>query len=207
MLVARAVPLKANPSIQRLLEEVTNSCATFKPYKSAPLRFRASIQNDKIVFSQVLSIDLFWLYDRPVLHFIDEQTGFRNASFFKSKSAKDIWNAFICCCVSIYVGFPSKIRSDQESAVTSEQFRQNASMHGIEMEFSSISSHSSMGQIESAHGPLRRIYRMLTEEYNNLSDNLRFGIKALNDTAGTRGLVGAISFGVWNYSVIGEYWS
>lgn len=48
-----------------------------------------------------------------------------------------------------------------------------------------------MGKVESAHGPLSRIYCTLSDRYPNLSDNLRlrFAVKALNDTAGTNGLV------------------
>lgn len=190
-LIARANPEKASPSIKRLINEITDACTQCKTYASAPLRFKASIPSDRITFNQVVSVDLLWLYDRAVLHVIDEHTGFRNAAFLKSKSSKDIWNAFMGCWVTTYVGFPQKLRSDQESATTSNEFRACASLHGIEIEFSGVSSHNSMGKIESAHGPLRRIYRMLTDKYPDLSDalRLRFSVKALNDTSGPKGLV------------------
>lgn len=103
--IARADTTKPNSSIQHLFEEITSACLKFQPYKSAPLRFKVSIPNDKILFNQMLSIDLLWLYERPVLRIIDEETGFRNASFLRSKSADDIYNAFLGCWVSIYVVF------------------------------------------------------------------------------------------------------
>lgn len=190
-LISRADPSKANPTIKRLVEEVSTACDNCKSYRASPLRFKAAIPNDRIIFNQTISVDLLWLHERPVLHVLDDQTGYRNATFLKSKSAEDIWNAFLGCWATVYVGYPSKIRSDQESALTSEQFLRYASAHGVELEFTGVSSHNSMGKVESAHGPLRRIYRMLTDNYPELSDNLRlrFSIKALNDTAGTKGLV------------------
>lgn len=51
-----------------------------------------------------------------------------------------------------------------------------------------------MGQIESAHVHLRRIFRLLAETHPNLSDNfkLRLTVKALNDIAGPKGLVPSV---------------
>lgn len=198
-LISRSDPANATSSVQKLLEDVSNACDTCKSFKSSPLRFKATIPDDKLLFNHTISIDLVWLYEKPVLHVIDQQTGFRNACFLKSKSAIDIWNAFIACWVCVYVGFPHKVRSDQESAIASDEFRQIATSHGVKLEFSGVASHNSMGQIESSHGPLRRVFRVLTEKYPNLSDNLRLrlSVKSLNDTAGPKGLVPSLLvFGV-----------
>lgn len=93
-----------------------------------------------------------------------------------------------------YVGFPNTIRTDQESAATPHKFQTFASLHGINIEFTGVGSHKSMGKIEIAHGPLRRIYCMLSDMYPTLSDNLRlkFAVKSLNDTAGTNDLVSSL---------------
>lgn len=101
------------------------------------------------------------------------------------------WDAFIACWVTTYIGFPNTIRTDQESAAASHEFRTYASLHGINLEFSGVSSRNSMGKVESAHGPLRRVYRLLTDQYPDLSGHLRlrFAVKALTDTAGVIGLV------------------
>lgn len=96
-LIAHADPSKANPSTRRLIEEISAACHNRKTYQSSPLRFKAAIPADRNIFNQVLSIDLLWLQERPALHIIDEQTGFRSAAFLKSKSASSIWDAFIAC--------------------------------------------------------------------------------------------------------------
>lgn len=48
-----------------------------------------------------------------------------------------------------------------------------------------------MGQSKSTHGPLRRIYRILSETHSNPSDNLKMllVVKPLKDTARPKGLV------------------
>lgn len=124
--ISRSDPSKANLSIKNPVEQIIAACDNCKSYKSSPLRFKAAIPSDQILFSQIISVDFLWLYDKPVLHVIDKQTGFGNASFVKSKYVKDIFNSFMWCWVSKYIGFPSKIQSDQDSAVTSEQFRNYA---------------------------------------------------------------------------------
>lgn len=93
--------------------------------------------------------------------------------------------------VTTFIGFPNTIRTDQESVTTSQEFRSHASLYGIHIEFTGVSSHNSMGKIESAHGPLCTIYRTLRDRYPDLSDSprLRCEVNALNDTADTNGLV------------------
>lgn len=137
-LIARSDPTKATPSIRKLIESISEACSTCQSFKSAPLRFNASMPKDNVVFNHTISIYLVWLDERPAVHVIDEQTRFWSAAFLKSKAANDIWNAFVACWVSTYIGFPSKIRSDQESAVTSDKFRQLSNAHGITLEFSGL---------------------------------------------------------------------
>lgn len=99
----------------------------------------------RIVLNQVISIDLLWLQERPLLHIIDDHTGFRSAAFLKHKSASNVWNAFVACWVSTYIGFPNTIRTEQESAATSAEFRNYASLHGVNLHFSGVSSQNAVG--------------------------------------------------------------
>lgn len=61
-----------------------------------------------------------------------------------------------------------------------------------------------MGKVESAQGPLRGIYRLVTDNYPDLYYNLRLRItvKALNDTAGHKRLV--LSLLVWTIPSLGN---
>lgn len=139
-LISRADPTKGKPSVKKLIDDVTDECNTWKAFKSSPLRFKATAPRDRLIFNHTVWIHLVWLFEKPVLHVIDEQTGFRDPCFLKTKSASDIWNSFVACWVIIYVGFPRKICSDPESAITSDVFLQISCSHGIELEFSGVAS-------------------------------------------------------------------
>ncbi len=65
---------------------------------------------DKIFFNREIYLDLMWIEKRPhppVLHIVDRGTHFSAATFLKSESAVDLWNAFVTCWVSVYVASPT----------------------------------------------------------------------------------------------------
>lgn len=103
-LIARADPRKSNPSIRKLSEDITSACASCKTCQSAPLRFKASIPAVRIIFKQVLYIETLWLHERPVLHVIADRSGFRSAAFLTVKSASIIWDLFIACWMTTFIG-------------------------------------------------------------------------------------------------------
>lgn len=198
-LIKRVNPTLATRSVQHLLDEISKSCRSCQEFRSRPLRFKASVSPTKLIFNHSISIDLLWLDEKPALHVIDDHTGFRNAVSLRSKTTEDIWSAFVACWVSTYVGYPGQIRSDQESGVCSGLFRDLATTHGIKLEFSGVASHNSMGKVEQAHALLRKISKILLQEHPRLSSamRLRYAVKALNDTAGDKGLVPSmLVFGV-----------
>lgn len=83
-------------------------------------------------------MDLMWLDHKPVLHIVYIETGFQNAIFITDKKAPSLWNDFINCWASAYVGFPETIRLDRETSFISKKFRQNAQDLGIELIYSGI---------------------------------------------------------------------
>ena len=198
-LLKRANPEKATPKVQKLLEEISQHCASCTTFSVPPFRFRATIPPEDIIFNREVAIDLMWLNGKPVLHVVDTATNFQNAVFLKSKSTDDIWNDFIDCWTSVHVGFPEIIRLDRESSFTSDQFRKNAKTVGVDLQFSGIESHNAIGQGERYHRPLRRVFNILKEEHKSLDDKhiLRISTKAINDTMGPNGLVPSLLvFGV-----------
>lgn len=143
-LIKRANPDSATKSVKELLHEISSACQTYREFRSKQLRFKASISPNELVFNQSIYIHLLWFDEQPVLHVIDDHTSFRNAAFIRSNSASDIWSAFVACWASNYIGFPGQIRSDQKSGVSSNLFRDLATAHGIELEFSRVASHNSI---------------------------------------------------------------
>lgn len=82
-LIRRASPSKVSESVKRILDQITAACKTYCEFKSQPIRFKASIFPDRLVFKQSISIDLLWLDEKPVLHVIDGHTNFRNGLFLR----------------------------------------------------------------------------------------------------------------------------
>lgn len=55
-----------------------------------------------------------------------------------------------------------------------------------------VEAHWAIGRIERAHPPLRRAYEIIEKEIGYIKDDriiLQIAVKALNDTAGPKGLV------------------
>ena len=144
-LLKRAFPTKVNDKIRQMLQDIAEKCDQCAEHAVPPFRFRASIPKDNIIFNRELSIDLMWLNGKPVLHVVDTETGFQNAIFIQDKTAENLWNDFINCWASVYTGFPEIIRLDRETSFTSTAFRENAEGVGVELQFSGIEAHNSIG--------------------------------------------------------------
>lgn len=62
-----------------------------------PVRFRASIPPDKIVFNQKFQIIIMALNGKLVLHFVDTHTGYRKEEFVHIKTSERLWDQFLIC--------------------------------------------------------------------------------------------------------------
>lgn len=158
-----------NKIVRDLLEKISAACEPCQEFKSRPLLFKAILPPERLVFNNAISIDIVWINDYPVLHVIDDHTGFRNAVFLRSKSAEDIWSPFMACWASTYVGLPNVTRSDQESVVSSKKFWELSTADRIQLKFTGVSAHNSTGRLEQAHGTIRRIFRILIAEHPALT--------------------------------------
>lgn len=186
-----ARPHEADSTVKRMIDEISKSCETCRPFSAKPFRFRASISPDNVIFNHELAIDLLWLDGAPVLHIVDKQTHYQNAVPIRSKRASDIWYAFVEGWASVYVGYPSVLRLDQEASFCSEFFKDVSLAHGIDLRFSGIKSHHSVGPGERYHAPFRRVFRITLNRYPSLDSEtvLRYSVEAMNDSVGPEGLV------------------
>lgn len=60
-------------------------------------------------------MDLVWLKGKTAFCIVDTHTHFSAAPFLKGKRAQNIWDAFIVCLASAYVGYLDRVRVDQET--------------------------------------------------------------------------------------------
>lgn len=195
----RSSPSECTSTTRSLLDEITKSCKTCAVFRPKPLTFQVAIPEEKDFFNQRVAIDLFWLDGQAKLHVVDIGIGFNSSIFINSHTVEAVKQAFIDCWVSIYIGFPSKMRIDQGSQFQSTRWEGRASESGIILKPSGVESHNSIGLGERYHAPLRRIYNKIRTTSSSLSKEsvLRLGLKAMNDTAAPNGLVPSLLvFGV-----------
>jgi transposase InsO family protein len=142
-------------------------------------------------------MDLMLINGKVVLHVIDSATRFNAATFLDShlesfgQSSDGIWDAFIDIWCSIYTGYPDRLRIDSGSAFTSVKWKTLIESRGITLSISGVKAHNSLGIGERYHGPLRRVYQKIEDEFPHVGPALltQIAVKSINDTIGTNGLV------------------
>lgn len=198
-LLKRAKPKKADNDVYKILQDIPRACEGCRNHFVRPFRFRAALPPDQVVFNHEVAIDLMWLEGNPTLHVVDTHTHFQNTVVLRSRSTRDIWDGFVECWASVYVGNPNKMGVDHESGIMSKAWEAMRTAQGIEVQISGMDSHNSIGAEERYHQPLRRILRVLRTIHSNVDPEvlLRYAIKGINDTIGPEGLVSLLLlFGV-----------
>lgn len=190
-LLKRGTPNRVDKDTSRIIKEIVEKCTGCKRFGIRPYRFRVSLPDDEVIFNHEVAIDLFWICGNPVLHVVDTHTGYQNVALPKSMSAEHVWEAFLETWVTVYVGYPNRIRTDQGSVFTSKYWDSITALHGIDLQLSGVESHNSIGIGERYHAPLRRIFRVIHSQYPKLDPELalRLAVKAANDTLGPEGHV------------------
>lgn len=121
-LLRREDPENTDPCVQDMLKQITKACANCSELYSSPFRFRTSIPPDELQFNHELDIDMMWISGQLVLHIIDTHTLYQMGELTKSKSAASLYDTFVMCWDTIFIGYPGKIRLDREPAFDSEEF-------------------------------------------------------------------------------------
>ncbi|KAI0993082.1 hypothetical protein K3495_g15102 [Podosphaera aphanis] len=127
----------------------------------------------------------------PLLHVIDESTKFQAGRWLQNLSAKHTWEMLRNCWIDTYLGPPDIISHDAGKNFVSREFQEYALSIGTKTKSVPVEAHHSIGLVERYHGPLRRIYKIITAEVPGINKYLalQMTFKALNDTAGPDGLV------------------
>jgi hypothetical protein len=150
---------------KKVLEDISAACVTCQYLGPKPVRFRASLPSDDLIFGDELSIDLFWVDGAAVLQVVDVATKFTASTFLDNngfnygQSIDGVWAAFIDCWATTYTGYPNKLRTDAGSIFVSPLWKQLTDSAGVTLQLSGVESHNSIAVGERLHEPLRRTYR------------------------------------------------
>jgi hypothetical protein len=172
------------------LKHLRKVCHHCQIHGASPGRFRFTLRDD-VNFNHSIIVDIMYIDGHPVLHIIDEATRFCAARWLPDMSAKAVWDALRGAWIDTYLGPPDFMVTDAGKNFTSRELAQNASSVGTIVKTVPVEAHWSIGTIERYHAVLRRTYEILRAEIPNTSKELilQMAVKAINDTAGPKGLV------------------
>ena len=134
---------------------------------------------------------MFYIISKPVLHVVDKGTRYQAGQWLTNISAKHTWDALRACWIDTYLGPPDQITTDAGKNFASREFNQYATAIGTKIKIVPVEAHNSVGIVERYHGPIRRVYMIITAEIPDINREmaLQMAFKAINDTAGPDGLI------------------
>jgi hypothetical protein len=111
-------------------------------------------------------------------------TRYTAAYFMVSKSTADLWDTLQRIWIPSLAGFPLNIRLDSASEHRSDEMSGLASGCGIELQFSPVEAHWSLGSGERVHSLIRNVYNKvhMHAPYLALETKLTSSMFALNVT-------------------------
>jgi hypothetical protein len=175
---------------KKALEYLTRYCIHCQKHGKSPGRFKFTLHDD-VDFNYCIIVDIMYIDSAPLIHIVDQATRFQAGRWLQNISAKHTWDTLRACWIDTYLGPPDLIAHDAGKNFVSKEFKQYASTMGITTKSAPVEAHNSVGMVERYHGPLRRIYQIITSEIKDIDKDsaLQMAFKALNDTAGPNGLV------------------
>ncbi|CAD6501641.1 BgTH12-01891 [Blumeria graminis f. sp. triticale] len=175
---------------RKSLEAITRFCKHCQKYGKLPGQFKFTLKED-VQFNYCIFADVMYIDGNPLLHIIDEGTRFQAGRWLKNMSAKSTWDLLCDCWINTYLGPPDIIPHDAGKNFASREFQQCAINVGSTTKSVPVEAHNSVGVVERYHGPLRRIYQIITAEIPGINKALalKMTFKAINDSVGPNGLV------------------
>lgn len=176
-----------------MIDKIKKYCEYCQKFGQAPRRMKIRV-NREVHFNSKVYIDIFYININgkatPVVHVIDEATGFQNCRILKDMKARTVFAAVKECWIDTYLGSPDMFVTDAGTNFDSKEFHSEVAGLGSSIKVVGVEGHNSIGKVERYHWPVKRVYYILCEEMPNMSpaDRLQMAVKAVNDTAGPDGL-------------------
>ena len=175
------------------IKQLTKFCHHCQLHGKSPGRFRFSLPDKDYNFNHSVLVDVLYIDRDPILHVVDDSTCFQAARWLDNISAKHTWDKLRECWIDTYIGPPEYIVHDAGTNFMAKEFKQHATSMSIQTKAVPVEAHHSIGKVERFHTPLRRSFKIIQEETEDIGVSktamLQMAIKAINDTAGPNGLV------------------
>lgn len=144
-MMRRADPGKTDAATLKQLQDIDKRFDICRRNMREPGRFRVSLPNNDIVFNRTVCVDLMSLKKKAVLHIVDSDTNLNAACFLDHHTAKHVWKMFVAKWVILYIGYPMKMKSDQDPQFISTEWKGYLHNSGIENFPSGVESLNALG--------------------------------------------------------------
>ena len=148
----------------KAIEEATKGCETCIKYKKPPLRPIVCTSLARM-FNEVVTVDIFFHKNIPIIHLCDAATRFSRASVIRSKHRDVVIEAIIVLWISLF-GPPQKILTDNGGEFSSHDFREMGAKLNTVVMSTATESPWSNGINERHHSILTHMLNRLLEEHN-----------------------------------------
>ena len=156
LMLRRAKNGDAVPETLQRLQDVAAACDVCQRLAKDPGRFRAALPEGDVIFNRVVLIDLMFLNGRAVLHIVDKDTLFSEATFLRDgQSTAAVWDAYMSVWVTKYAGYSNHIYVDAGTQLQSAEWKALLHAAGVQVYDLGVESHNSLGAGERYHAYLR----------------------------------------------------
>ena len=175
---------------QRIIQRLIKYCHHCQKHDRFFDKFNFTIKND-MDFNFHIIVDIFYIEEKPVLHFIDEATRFQTDKWLKNIIVKNVWNQLRTCWIDIYFGSFDLISADAEKQFVVQKFRHYANNMKIMKKNVSVETHHSIDQIERYHELFRKIYLIIISKIPGMDSDfeLQMTLKTVNDSIESHELI------------------
>ena len=115
---------------KKIIDNLTKYCTHCQKHGKSPRRFKFAVKED-VNFKYSILVDIMYIDGDPILHIVDEATGFQVARWLNNMSAKHIWNTLRLYWIDVYIGPPDLITHDAGTNFVSKEFCQYATPMAI----------------------------------------------------------------------------
>lgn len=145
------VPEKTSIEVLHYLETVESTCELCQRLSHTPHRFRVSRPEKDVVFNRTVCMEIVFLDLKSVLHVVDQDTKLSAVAFFRSQTTEETWETFMRIWVSVHIGFPDTIATDQGTQFQSQRWKTLLLTAGIKHKTSGVQSQNALGVSERYH--------------------------------------------------------
>lgn len=157
---------------------------------------------DNMEFNYYIIINVFYINDKPILHFVNEAMVFQVARFLLNMFVATAWNTLRVMWINTYVGPLNVIQYNTSTNFIAKEFSDNAHIMQIKYHEVLVEAHNLISKVKYYHGLLRRVFEIIESEVRGtgiIKDQiLQMAIKMINDMVRPNGLIPTLLvFGIY----------